>query len=258
MLDWSLTLAEWLLDQRNGPHPAHRIAASGRPAPFPNPPGDLSSEFWTLGAGLVVGLLRRPQDQNGIVDDAVTLVAPFCDTSTHIAGACAIGGFLAALLDGWAMEAAMAQSLFVTRRGESFGREKGPSVAWALDETLGAISAVEGASPANVLPPADFLEGKREAFPYQVAWALGFAYLFRDVKAVLGQADRLGSNAPFVAAGGATLAAAYAPENLPEGLGADVHERTDLLELLDALLELRVIRYQRIPEYAARFRRKKC
>ena len=83
MLDWSLTLASWLIDRRSGPHPAHRIAGSADLSEFPSPPQELTSEFWTAGAGVVVGLLRRPQDHNGMIDDAVTLVVPLRDAAVE-------------------------------------------------------------------------------------------------------------------------------------------------------------------------------
>lgn len=257
-LDWTFTLARWLLEQQSGPHPAHRIAASGSPTPFPCPPKDLAPEFLVAGAGTVVGLLRRPQDQNGIVDDAVTLVAPLFDTSTQIASACAIGGFLAALLDGWAMEGAMAQSLFVTRRGEAFGKEKGPSVARALEEAWSAVSAGEGADFEQALSSVGSLDGQVTRSIFLVSRAVGLAFVYRDVGEVLARASGFGPDAPYVGAIAAMLSAAYAPESLPENLSAEVEERTDLLELLEMLLELRTSRYQTVFAYASRFRRKKC
>lgn len=256
-LDWTFTLARWLLEQQSGPHPAHRIAASGSPTPFPRPPKDLAPEFLVAGAGTVVGLLRRPQDQNGIVDDAVTLVAPLFDTSTQIASACAIGGFLAALLDGWAMEGAMAQSLFVTRRGEAFGKKKGPSVARALEEAWSSVGAGEGASDEQP-SSAGLLDEQAARSIFLIPRAVGLALACRDAGEVLARAGAFGPDAPYVGAVAAMLSAAYAPESLPENLSTEVEERTDLLELLEMLLELRTSRYQTVFAYASRFRRKKC
>ena len=148
MLDWSLTLASWLIARRRGPHPAHQISESGDLSHFPTPPKELDSEYWTAGAGVVVGLLRRPQDHNGIVDDAVTLVVPILDTSVDVASACALAAYLSSLMDGWDMESAMSQALFVAKRGETFGKEKGPSVVQALNEILDRIYAAESQAAA--------------------------------------------------------------------------------------------------------------
>src|SRR5690606_9214631 len=141
MLDWSLKLADWLMDHRSGPHPVHRIAEPADRSPFPSSPAGLSPDQLAAGAGAVVGLLRRPQDHNGIVDDTVTLVSPFVRSSTDFAGACALAAFLSAVVDGWHMEGALAQSLFVAKRGETFGEELGPSVPQAMEEAMDRVYA---------------------------------------------------------------------------------------------------------------------
>lgn len=272
MLDWSLTLADWLIDRRLGPHPAHQIAEPGDRSPLPSPPDGFSKEQCAAGAGVVVGLLRRPQDHNGIVDDAVTLVAPLCDSSAEIASACALAAFLSAVVDGWDMEGAMSQTLFVAKRGETFGREKGPSVAQAIEEVLDQIYATENrihAARSVLYPPASSRGGK-PTLP--VAKALGLAYLSQEPEEVHrligsatsdnGEATHFGrlevGESRYLAAMATMLTAAHRPANLPQEMGQEVEERTDIAELLDDLLELRAARYQRTPHYAARFRRKKC
>ena len=91
-----------------------------------------------------------------------------------------------------------------------------------------------------------------------IAKALGLAYTCQDLEEVLGVAGEAGADSRYCAAIASMLVAAYVAQNLPEDLGADVEERTDVAELLDELLEFRSARYRRAPQYAARFRRKKC
>lgn len=308
MLDWSLKLADWLMDHRSGPHPVHRIAEPADRSPFPSSPAGLSPDQLAAGAGAVVGLLRRPQDHNGIVDDTVTLVSPFVRSSTDFAGACALAAFLSAVVDGWHMEGALAQSLFVAKRGETFGEERGPSVAQAMEEAMDRVYASKDPDEAVrrvFLANADPESGEQDEIAWipPVARAIALAYVAREPSELWRlleglhpekghegsalQADSGGLGAGVGAShdagtgglrsGGATgvsaleavppgyysavaamLTAAHKPEDLPDGTSRDVEERTDVAELLDELLELRVARYQRVPQYAARFRRKKC
>lgn len=258
MLDWSLKLGGWLVDRRPGPHAAHRIAAPDDRTALPSPPAGLPRAHWAAGAGVVVGLLRRPQDQNGIVDDAVTLVSPLWDSSTEIAGACALAAFLAAVVDGWDMEGALSQSLFVAKRGETFGRERGPSVARAMDELLEHVYAApdrDQAARTALTARTSIGEGGG------IVRAIALAYVAQEPDELFRLASRwTTADLRCVTAIAAMLTAAHEPEGLPAGVGRYVEERTDVAELLDELLELRAARYRRAPQpqYAARFRRKKC
>ena len=91
-----------------------------------------------------------------------------------------------------------------------------------------------------------------------VARALGLAYVYQDSTEVSSLLGQQGAASRFDSAIVTVLAAAFSPQSLPAGLGADIEDQTDVSELLDDLLELRSARYRRVPQYAARFRRKKC
>lgn len=119
-----------------------------------------------LTLALVVGMVRRPQDHNGIVDDAVSLVSPVAASETAVVGACAVAAAVAALLDGWAMEGAWALACFVGRRGQPFGRKDEADPAQRLDRVMRAAQeepdqplrlrdvGLDPSSPADLVPVA--------------------------------------------------------------------------------------------------------
>lgn len=266
VLDWSLALGSWLLKRREGRPASQSVFAVQDAPPFPAPPTELPLPLQVAGAGAVVGLARRPQDHNGIVDDVVTLVEPLSHASTDIAGAAALAAFLSALLDGWAMEGALAQSLFVAKRAETFGKVKGPSVVDAIRDVFDEIYAGERARPAEAQERAD-ARGAEEAAALKtlklqeeelIAEALGLAYLCPDALQAIAAAKARGADRRYLAAVAGMLAAAFAPATLPQEERGNLEERPAVLEVVDELLEIRMSRYSRIPQYGDRFRRKKC
>src|SRR5690606_37355897 len=98
LLDWCLAVGSWILSVRNG----------GAKLPFPRPPEALGLSEAVAAGAAAVGVARRPQDHNGIVDDVVDVVRPISDDSADISSGCLLAAFLSSLLDGWDMEGAMA------------------------------------------------------------------------------------------------------------------------------------------------------
>ena len=266
VLDWSLALGSWWI-QRRGDRPASAsVIDDGGAPPYPTAPPGLSLPMQVAGAAVVVGLARRPQDHNGMVDDAVTLVEPLSDASVDIAGAAAIAAFFSGLLDGWAMEGALAQSLFVAKRAEAFGVVKGPSVVQAIRDVFDQIDAGQRSRPAPARARVDQGAPAESAAPGAprlerhelVAEALGLAYLCHDALGAIAAGRDRGAGERYLAAMAGMLAAASAPDTLPQEVAAGLEERTGLIEVVEDLLAIRTARYSRFPQYADRFRRKKC
>jgi len=264
VLDWSLKLGAWLIERRGGRPASANVIGAGEVPPFPKPPEELALSLRVAGAAVAVGIARRPQDHNGMVDDAVTLVELISDSSVEIAGACAIAGFLSGLLDGWAMEGALAQSLFVAKRAEVFGAVKGPPVVEAIRDVFDEIYTGK-----RVPPPFDAAEAGASGAggPFNtlglpghqlVAEALSLAYLCRNASHAISRGKIRGTDGRFLAAVAGMLAGAFAPETLPQEAWVGLEDQTPVLEVVEELLELRTSRYQRIRQYGDRFRRKKC
>jgi len=269
LLEWTLALGTWLIERRGGRPPSADVITPGSAPPFPEPPAGLDLAQRVAGAGAAVGLARRPQDHNGVVDDAVSLVQPFADASDAIASAAAIAGFLSGLLDGWAMEGALAQSLFIAQRAEAFGAVKGPSVTAAIRAVFDEIyagarsrfrpeGAAAGGRPAGGAGAVGALKTEKLAVHQLAAEALGLAYLSQDAAKAIAAAAGLDGGGRCLAAVAGMLGGAFAPASLPAEARAGLDQQTPVLEVVEDLLDLRTFRYLRVPQYRDRFRRKKC
>ena len=180
-----------------------------------------------------VGIARRPQDHNGIVDDAVTLLAPSGPSHVATAGACAVAAALAALLDGWGMEGACDLALFVGRRGETFGRRTARTDAVARIRT--ALDAVQDARGFDAaLRIASLNPGADEDI---VPIALGLAWTCRSAPAALRAAGRLAPHRRVVAALAGALCGADNPLSMPPPGGGKLSDKIDAV--VDGMLAIR-------------------
>ena len=183
--------------------------------------GELNLSVWRVeefedslagaASALAVGIARRPQDYNGIVDDVVSIIAIHRYTSQAVAGGCAVAAAVAALLDGWDLEGAVALAATIAKRGSTFGRKAGPVTlpgeiweVWArVDEhTIGRAANLERALEAI------------EGFP-PLPRALGIAYACRDAGLAVKAAAALPDHQRITGAIAGSLCAAFRPDSLP-------------------------------------------
>lgn len=209
-----------------------RIAAT-------NLPEDIDPLVVTVGM-LPIGVVCRPQDHNGIVDDVTAVISVFGNTSWLISAGCAVATFLAAYFDGWSKEAALAQSLFVARRGAAFGDKSGerPFVD-QLQETIDTYErlATYSTEPDGIFP-------RRSDKRSVVVDALAFHYAFADSPGRLGFLTRLApeDDVPLFQATVAMLDAARDPWQFADDGDGDRAADLDpqLLSLTDQLIRIRM------------------
>ncbi len=159
-----------------------------------------------VGLAIPVGVIRRPQDHNGVVDDVITTVSALQPTDADVAEACAVSAAVAAILDGWGMEGAVDLALFVGRRGETFGTKSGRNVT---AEIRAAIDVVEDrliTSGTEALPSVPRL-------PYVGSVPRGMAYAFahRDAERAAREGRRDNEDERLAGALAAALSAADQP-----------------------------------------------
>lgn len=184
-----------------------------------------------------VGICRRPQDYNGIIDDVLSAIAITHNTSLALSSGCAVAAAMAALLDGWDLESAVTLSLSVADRGATFGKR---ASSLRLSERITeAIDFVEDASGAygegleHILTLSETVDA--------TAGALALAYGHRHAgRAILDAANR-SQNGHFMASVAGALCAAYDPDSLPKVWVDRIEARNhlDLDWLVDELLSIR-------------------
>lgn len=165
-----------------------------------------SAQEYAIALALPVGIVKRPQDHNGIVDDAVTALSLIHPTSELAGGACAVAATVAALLDGWGMEGAVDLALFVGKRGQTFGSRGGQDV---IAQIRASIDAVEERMTTNGTHLGSSLPKLVDVG--LVPRALGLAYAYRHAgRAARAAMDSIGGG-PVVAALAAAICAADQP-----------------------------------------------
>ena len=205
-------------------------------------PGDEPAEDEVVGAGgaLAAGVLRRPYDYNGLVDDAASIVAIQRYTSEAAAGGCAVAAFISGLLDGWDMESAGSLAVAIARRGATLGRKEG--VPATPEEIQKGLLRVDEYIVGRTPDVRRALEAVRPLRP--LARALGIAYACRDAESAVEAARALPGYARFTGAIAGALCAAHRPDSLPRAW-ADAAQSAarargfDPEELARMLVELR-------------------
>lgn len=205
-------------------------------------PGDSDATDEVVGAQsvLAAGVVRRPHDYNGLVDDATSIVAICRYTSEAVASGCAVAAFIAGLLDGWDMESAGNLAIAIARRGAALGRKEGTPAA--PDEIREGLARVEEWIIGRAPDVGRALEAVKPLSP--LPRALGVAYACRDVQSAVETARGLTEHARFTGAIAGALCAAYRPDSLPPAWikAAQSAARArgfDLEQISQALLDLR-------------------
>lgn len=195
-------------------------------------------EMYALAAAVGVGMINRPFNHNGIVDDAISAISWRKPTSFTAGSVCALSAVIAALLDGWSMEGALHLALYVGEKGETFGRRTPtkPPIAVRLGSVMERIEELRLRLPSDRVDPSHLWQDVGEP----LLQAIALAYWYRSAKQAWA-ALPAGSDAELdvVTSIAGALCAAEHPGSLPE---SDLDSRTkhgDWNDLIDAMAALR-------------------
>ena len=174
-------------------------------------PSDRGVEEPALIAG--IGMIHRPQNHYGIIDDVINFVAPRRHTSEAIAASSAVAAAYAALLDGWHMEGAAALAIFTCQRAATFGKKFGePAISQRIQEALEIVEDEEASGKAVQVLGARFRSNRA----YDVVpLSLGLSVVCRDAKRAIDEALSLSEGEAITAAIVGALCGAYAPDSVP-------------------------------------------